>query len=75
MPASDNDAGGSALSALREAFKDARLPVAARLALKIKLARLSDSECSEVLDYIEVMQSLGASASASRRGRRASSAE
>ncbi|MBC7929352.1 MAG: hypothetical protein H7Z38_02195 [Rubrivivax sp.] len=75
MPASDNDSGDLARAAFREAFKDARLPVAARLALKIKLARLSDSECSEVLDYIEVMQSLGARDSQSSRGRGASSAE
>ena len=67
MPASDNDSSGRhARPTLREAFKAAkaaRPPVAARLALKIKLARLSDAECIEILDYIEVIQSLGAETS------------
>jgi len=75
MPASDSSSNGPARPTFREVFKDARLPVAGRLALKIKLARLSDAECREVLDYIEVMRSLGAGAVRRRRGRGASSAE
>ena len=60
MPANGSGSRSPDAHSFRQTFKGARHSVAARLALKIKLTRLSHEECREVLDYIEVMQSLGA---------------
>ena len=60
MPASGNGTRRRARHSPRGLFKDARLAAPDRLTLKIKLARLSDQECREVLDYIEIMESLRA---------------
>jgi hypothetical protein len=49
--------GRRARQSPRRLFKGARLAAPARLALNVKLARLSEEECREVLDYIEIMES------------------
>jgi hypothetical protein len=57
MPASGSGIRRRARHSLRGLFKGAKVAASARLTLKIKLARLSDEECGEVLDYIEIMKS------------------
>jgi hypothetical protein len=60
MPASGSDPQDKPRTPLRALFKEARRLASDRVVLKLKLARLSEADCREVLDYIEVMESLRA---------------